>query len=147
MLGLHLGLRTARGCNITAAPEAARAVAAFEPVEAGDQRLQVCAGAGEGLVGEYFGDAGLEKKLFANTDAGIDFEWAAGVPGSALLTGDPVAGSEFGVVWSPPPPPYSCPYPCPYCALPLLTTTSPPHPPSLLLPLPVSLLCTHFLPP
>jgi hypothetical protein len=25
--------------------------------------------------------------------------------------------------------PYCCPYPCPYCTLPLLTTTSPPHPP------------------
>ena len=37
-----------------------------------------------------------------------------------------------------PPPPYCCPYPCPYCTL-----TSPP---SLLLPLPVSLLYTHLPP-
>jgi hypothetical protein len=44
-------------------------------------------------------------------------------------------------VWNgsaPPPPPYCCPYLCPYCTLP---------PPSLLLPLPVSLLYTHSLPP
>ena len=37
--------------------------------------------------------------------------------------------------------PYCCPYPCPYCTLPLLTTANA-TPPSLLLPLPMSLLYT-----
>ena len=38
-----------------------------------------------------------------------------------------------------PPPPYCCPYPCPYCTLAFSA------PPSLLLPLPVSLLYTRSL--
>ena len=49
------------------------------------------------------------------------------------------AGMERLVDWDedpPRPPPYCCPYPCPYCTL----------TPSLLLPLPVSLLYTHSLP-
>jgi len=49
-----------------------------------------------------------------------------------------------------PPPRYCCPNPCPYCtltpSLPGWHEPSPP-PPSLLLPLPVSLLYTHSLPP
>ena len=54
----------------------------------------------------------------------------------------------------PPPPPYCCPYPCPYCtltpSLPVVAPTRVPTvhslSPSLLLPLPVSLLYTHSLP-
>jgi len=64
---------------------------------------------------------------------------------------------------APPPPPYCCPYPCPYCTLthslpsslptvaptrvPTVHSLTPSPPPSLLLPLPVSLLYTHSLPP
>jgi hypothetical protein len=41
-----------------------------------------------------------------------------------------------------PQPPHCCPYPCPYCTLALSAL-----PPSLLLPLPVSVLYTPSLPP
>ena len=63
--------------------------------------------------------------------------------------------ARSGHLYEAPPPPHCCPYPCPYCTLtPSLPTVAPTRvptvhslPPSLLLPLPVSLLYTHSLPP
>ena len=58
--------------------------------------------------------------------------------------------AEGGYLEGPPPPPYCCPYPCPYCTLPPPYCCPYPCPyctllPSLLLPLPVSLLYTRMM--
>jgi len=97
------------------------------------------------------GASGAAEEALAGAEAGLV---ALGAWMAALEAARGV-GVERPRALVPPLPPYCCPYPCPYCTLPpSLPTVAPTRVPtahslthSLLLPLPVSLLYTHSLPP